>query len=165
MKSILIACIPFLMYTASCKDTTEEEEIIEIVTDTPTNGNATAQIVSVTTSGDENSYSFNVGIRSNETGCNQYADWWEVLSEDGTLLYRRILAHSHVNEQPFVRSGGPVAIAKDQVVIVRAHMNNTGYGEEVFKGSVDQGFEKTTLEKGFASELQSASPLPSGCAF
>ena len=124
-----------------------------------------ANIVSVTTSGGENNYTFSVGIKSPDKGCSQYANWWEVLSEDGTLIYRRILGHSHVNEQPFVRTGGAVDIAKNQIVIVRAHMNTSGYGMQTFKGSIDNGFISFTTEKGFATAIENQEPLPSGCAF
>ena len=124
-----------------------------------------AKIVSVKVEGKPQNYIFNVGISSPDTGCNQYANWWEVLNEEGKLLYRRILAHSHINEQPFQRSGGPVAVADTQVVIIRAHMNNSGYGTTVFKGSVKDGFKQTQLEADFASEVKSQKPQPSGCAF
>lgn len=50
-------------------------------------------------------------MRSPDRDCGLYADWWEVVGEDGRLLYRRILMHSHPDEQPFTRPGGPVAIA------------------------------------------------------
>jgi hypothetical protein len=124
-----------------------------------------ADVISVDISGDEGAYQFSVGIRSPETGCDQYADWWEVITVGGELIYRRILLHSHVNEQPFVRSGGPVNIAPDTVVIVRAHMNNVGYGGAVFQGSIQSGFNGVELDPNFASNLSETPPLPDGCAF
>jgi len=124
-----------------------------------------ADVVSVKTSGTESNYTFSVEVSSPDLGCQQYADWWEVLTEDGRLLYRRILAHSHVNEQPFVRSGGKVKIGKDELVIVRVHMSNTGYGRDGQKGSVFSGFKKILLEEDFAKNLEKADPQPSGCAF
>lgn len=126
---------------------------------------AGADVVSVQVSGAPGAYQFTVGIASQDAGCQRYADWWEVLSEDGRLLYRRVLAHSHVEEQPFARSGGPVAVAPDTVVWVRAHMNIGGYGGAAFKGSVRAGFQKAELSPGFAGELATQPPLPDGCAF
>ncbi len=124
-----------------------------------------ASVVSVTVSGTENNYTFNVGISSPDTGCNQYADWWEVVTEDGTLLYRRVLLHSHVNEQPFVRSGGSINVTSNTTLIIRAHMNTSGYGVNAYVGSVSNGFKATTLENNFALELAMQEPLPSGCNF
>jgi hypothetical protein len=124
-----------------------------------------ARIVSVQASGSPGAYSFSVGVASPDLGCNQYADWWEVLSERGELLYRRILAHSHADEQPFVRSGGPVAVSANQVVWVRAHMHPGGYGGALFRGSVRSGFREAKAEPGFAAAVEKLPPLPDGCAF
>lgn len=124
-----------------------------------------ADIVSVEVSGSENNYNFSVGISSPDRGCEQYANWWEVVSLDGALIYRRILGHSHVNEQPFVRSGGQVEISTDQVVLIRGHMNNAGYGGLMFKGSVEKGFKQVDADNTFALDLETTAPLPKGCAF
>lgn len=124
-----------------------------------------ADITSVSVSGSANGYTFSVTISSPDTGCDQYADWWEVVSESGELIYRRILLHSHVSEQPFTRSGGTVAILEDQVVWVRAHMNNSGYGGKTMKGSVSKGFKTAELPENLASGLDLLDPLPSGCNF
>lgn len=122
-----------------------------------------ADVVSVEVSGEAGAYTFNVTVSSPDTGCEQYADWWEVTTEAGDLVYRRILLHSHVAEQPFTRGGGPVTVASDETVIVRAHMNSGGYGGTVLRGSVDAGFEAERLELSFAAELASREPLPDGC--
>ena len=124
-----------------------------------------ARVTAVTTSGSPGAYSFSVTIESPDTGCDQYADWWEVVCPGGVLIYRRILAHSHVSEQPFRRSGGPVAIEPGDEVIVRAHMNTTGYSREVMRGSIEAGFAPTRTDGGFASELEEREPLPGRCAF
>ncbi len=122
-------------------------------------------VVEVTSSGSENNYNFSTKLESPDTGCDQYADWWEVITEEGDLVYRRNLGHSHVNEQPFSRSGGPVKVDADQVLIIRGHMNNYGYGSSVMKGSVNDGFLKDTISSDFAIELASADPQPPKCAF
>ena len=118
--------------------------------------------------GSENNYNFSVTLESPDSGCGQYANWWEVVSEDGkTLIYRRILGHSHVDEQPFTRSGGGVEIDANREVIIRGHMHPTGYGQGVIamKGSVANGFSTYKLEEEFGIALENTAPQPSGCAF
>ena len=130
-----------------------------------TESSESAVITNVTVSGNENAYTFSVTISSPDLGCNQYADWWEVTDTEGNLVYRRILAHSHVNEQPFTRSGGEVQISADTEVYVRAHMNNSGYGTKAFRGTVSSGFSAFDLSNDFANNLENTQPLPNGCAF
>jgi hypothetical protein len=125
---------------------------------------ATVTAVTVTP-GDEGTYTFAVTVSSADTGCEQYADWWEVLTPDGELRYRRILAHSHVDEQPFERTGGPVALRPDQTVIVRAHMQPHGYGPQAMQGTAADGFEDVSLPDDFAPEVALLDPQPAGCAF
>ena len=110
--------------------------------------------------------SLSVELQSPDLGCSQYADWWEVVTPEGELVYRRVLAHSHVDEQPFTRSGGPVDVGADDTVIVRAHMNPGGYGGQAMRGSVGAGFSvDATITASFAQNLETSEPLPSGCAF
>jgi len=124
-----------------------------------------ADVVAVSVTGSAGAYTFSVGVASPDTGCAHFADWWEVLAEDGTLLSRRILAHSHIDEQPFTRAGEAVGIDSDQVVWVRAHMNDIGFGGQAFHGSVSAGFSAAQLPFEFAPWTASAPPLPEGCAF
>jgi len=125
----------------------------------------TADVLSVKVTAEAGKYQFNVEVSSPDTGCEQYADWWEVLSEDGLLIYRRVLLHSHGDEQPFIRSGGPIPIEENTVVLVRAHMNTLGYGGQALKGNVASGFEPVDLEAGFAGDVETQQPLPEDCAF
>ena len=124
-----------------------------------------ARITSVKVTNKKQTYGFQVGIQSPDTGCNQYANWWEIVSPEGELLYRRILGHSHVKEQPFVRSGGAIPLAKDQVIYIRLHMNTTGYSRKGFSGSIATGFKAFELPEDFAPQLATQEPLPKGCAF
>ncbi|MEQ8715250.1 MAG: hypothetical protein RIC80_19670 [Cyclobacteriaceae bacterium] len=128
-------------------------------------GSAAADITAVSVSGPTGNYTFRVTISSPDTGCDQYADWWEVLDEDGGLVYRRILAHSHVNEQPFTRQGGTVRIDQSDNVWIRAHMNNSGYGGVTFYGTPLGGFEAKEMPEGFGANVEKESPQPTGCAF
>ena len=140
----------------------EEDDEGEAV---PEGDNLFANVVSVAVTGQSNQFQVSVGISSPDTGCEQYADWWEILSKDGELIYRRILLHSHVNEQPFTRSGGPVDIGEDTVVYIRAHMNQEGYGGNIMKGSVKSGFILIENPPGFPVAIENEAPLPTGCNF
>jgi hypothetical protein len=124
-----------------------------------------ADVQSISVSGEPGTYNFSVTVSSPDEGCSQYADWWEIVSQDGELIYRRILLHSHVDEQPFTRSGGPVSIEADTIVLVRAHMHPGGYGGTALKGSLEQGFEQVELSPDFAANLLETLPLPEGCNF
>ena len=65
---------------------------------------------------------FNVTLRHGDTGWDHYANKWEVVGPDGTLLGTRTLLHPHVNEQPFTRSLGGVAIPEGiEAVTIRAY--------------------------------------------
>jgi len=75
-------------------------------------------------------YRFVVTLAHGDTGWAHYADRWEVVAPDGTVLATRILHHPHVDEQPFTRSLGQVTIpAGIRQVIIRAHDSVHGYGE------------------------------------
>ncbi len=124
-----------------------------------------AEVLEVNVSGETGAYNFSVTVSSPDEDCSQYADWWEVISQDGELLYRRILLHSHANEQPFTRSGGPVPIEADTIVLVRAHMNPGGYGNQGMEGSFEGGFGQVELSPDFAAGLEQTPPLPQGCNF
>jgi hypothetical protein len=123
-----------------------------------------ADVLRVAARGGPGAYELAVTVRSPDRNCSQYADWWEVVSENGRLIYRRILQHSHPDEQPFTRPGGPVAIAADTTVIVRAHLHPAGYGGSVLRGSVARGFAVwDDAPSDFAANLASQPPLPQGC--
>jgi hypothetical protein len=122
-------------------------------------------VTGVSATGVEEAYSFAVTIRADELGCEQYTDWWEVLSPQGDLLYRRILNHSHVDEQPFTRSGEPVPVFADSEIIVRSHLFPVGFEGQVMSGSVAAGFELTTLSNDFSPDLEGMPPLPGDCLF
>jgi hypothetical protein len=76
-----------------------------------------------------------------------------------------MLSHSHVEEQPFVRSGQPVPVDAATVVWVRAHMHPSGYGGTAFRGSVQDGFQAADLPSSFAAILAEQPPKPQECRF
>ena len=65
------------------------------------------------------SYHFSVTLRHDDEGWDHYADRWQVVAPDGTLLATRVLAHPHVGEQPFTRSlsGVDIPLSITEVII------------------------------------------------
>ena len=49
-------------------------------------------------------------VKHADTGWDHYANRFEIVAADDTVLATRILRHPHVDEQPFTRSVGRVRI-------------------------------------------------------
>ncbi len=91
-------------------------------------GEADVMAADVTKSG-PNTYNFSVTVGHNDGGWNHYADRWDVVAPDGSILGIRTLYHPHVNEQPFTRSLAGVKIPKNiNSVTIRAHCSVHDYG-------------------------------------
>jgi len=163
---IKILTLIFVVVCSSlaCRTVEESNPAVEPINELNL-GEDQAEVTDVTCTGQANNYTLSVTIKSPDTGCDQYADWWEVFTQEGDLIYRRILGHSHVDEQPFTRSGGVVDVGPDDFIYVRAHMNNLGYGSLVFSGTLRNDLKADTLEANFALELETTEPLPTNCAF
>jgi len=81
-------------------------------------------------------------------------------------MQRRILAHSHPDDQPFTRAAEePASVSSTTELYARAHLAPGGYVGAVFGGTVDAGFSKIAVEDGFASALESVAPQPDTCLF
>lgn len=79
----------------------------------------------------EGQYRFNVTVKSQDSGWDSFADAFEVLAPDGTVLGKRELLHPHETEQPFTRSLNSVQIpASIKTVTIRAHHKEFGYSGE-----------------------------------
>ncbi|MEM9046986.1 MAG: hypothetical protein AAGC81_20090 [Pseudomonadota bacterium] len=76
---------------------------------------------------------FDVTLLHADTGWDHYADAWRVVGPDGTVYGTRVLAHPHVNEQPFTRSLGGVKIPESvSQVTIEAKDSVHGWAEAVF---------------------------------
>ena len=77
----------------------------------------------------DGSYHFSVTVKHEDKGWKHYADRWEILAPDGSVLGTRVLLHPHETEQPFTRSLSSVQIPGGiPSVTVRAHDSVHGYG-------------------------------------
>jgi hypothetical protein len=125
-----------------------------------------ADAVAVAVSGSPGAYQFRVTLESPDQSCSRYASWWEVVRADGSLAYRRILEHSHPDEQPFTRAGGPVPVGPDETVVVRAFLHPDGYGGALLRGSVRSGFAPwLDAPRDFGAALATAAPQPERCLY
>jgi hypothetical protein len=91
-------------------------------------------VTAATASFDGAAWRFDVTLTHPDSGWDHYADAWEVVAPDGTVLGTRELAHPHEDEQPFTRSLSGIAIdeAIDHVLI-RARCNVDGWGPADFR--------------------------------
>ncbi len=72
---------------------------------------------------------FAVTLRHADEGWDHYADAFELLAEDRSVLATRVLRHPHVEEQPFTRSLTGVKLpAATKWLIVRARDKLHQYG-------------------------------------
>ena len=72
---------------------------------------------------------FTVTLKHDDSGWDHYADKWEVLAPDGSVLGSRVLYHPHVNEQPFTRSLSGVKIPQGITsVTIRGKDSVHGFG-------------------------------------
>lgn len=85
--------------------------------------------VKITPAGD-GVYQVSVTLKHADTGWDHYANRWDVLDEDGNILGSRVLAHPHVNEQPFTRSLRVEIPASVKVVTIVAADSVHGDNEE-----------------------------------
>ena len=87
----------------------------------------------------DNIYDFDVTVTHQDEGWNHYANKWDVVAPDGTILGTRTLYHPHVQEQPFTRSLSGVKIPEEiHRVTIRAHDSVHGYGGKVITVDLPQ---------------------------
>ena len=69
-----------------------------------------ADVLEATVERSDDGFVVTATVQSADTGWDRYADAWEVRTMDGEVLATRVLAHPHVDEQPFTRSLSNVPI-------------------------------------------------------
>lgn len=85
---------------------------------------------------EDGTWTFEVSIDHEDTGADDYANGWDVVTPNGAVIdpeidtpFTHLLLHPHVGERPFTRSQSGIVIPTDVTqVIVRAHEIPNGYG-------------------------------------
>ena len=81
----------------------------------------------------DGTWSFDVTVSRADEGWDHYANRWDVVASDGTVLGTRTLHHPHETEQPFTRSLRGVRVPDGVVsVTIRANDSVHGYGGKEF---------------------------------
>jgi hypothetical protein len=100
-------------------------------------GQANADVLHVRAVRDtDGTWTFHVTVEHPDIGWENYADGWDVVTPDGTILkpdpesqFTRTLLHPHENEQPFTRSQSGIEIPQGVTEVrVRAHDLVDGFG-------------------------------------
>ena len=84
----------------------------------------------------ETTWTFHVTVEHPDTGWEDYANGWDVVTPQGRVLkpdpedaFTRVLLHPHVEEQPFTRSQRGVVVPENVTQVrVRAHDIIDGFG-------------------------------------
>jgi hypothetical protein len=84
----------------------------------------------------DGSWTFHVTVEHPDTGWEDYADGWDVVTPDGMVLkpdldspFTRLLLHPHESEQPFTRSQSGIVVPSGVTQVrVRAHDLVDGFG-------------------------------------
>lgn len=91
------------------------------------------EIVAASAKSGSGGWRFDVTLLHEDEGWDHYADRWEVLGPDGTILGTRTLLHPHENEQPFTRSLSGVEIPEGiDYVLIRAMTRSMATGRSCF---------------------------------
>ena len=81
----------------------------------------------------DGTWTFDVTVAHADEGWDHYANRWDVVAPDGTVLGTRTLHHPHETEQPFTRSLRGVSVPEGVVsVLIRANDSVHGTGGKEF---------------------------------
>ncbi|MEM7028460.1 MAG: hypothetical protein AAF629_02620 [Chloroflexota bacterium] len=123
-------------HAESSSTATEEDE----ETSMEENAEADADVLFVQATQSRNgTWRFNVTVEHPDTGWQDYADGWDVVLPDDTVVkantddpFTRLLLHPHETEQPFTRSQSNLTIPEEVTqVTVRAQDLVDGWGGQV----------------------------------
>jgi hypothetical protein len=115
----------------------KEETPTATSTERAAGGSGNADVVHVRAVENANGrWTFYVTVEHPDTGWEDYADGWDVVLPDGTVVkpdsespFTRLLLHPHTNEQPFTRSQSGIVLPEGVTEVqVRAHDLVDGYG-------------------------------------
>lgn len=156
MKHLTLLAAAFLFVACATTETPTPEPVTEPTaepsptpqpTDMESDRMPDADVLFVTaTQQDDGTWRFDVEVEHPDTGWEDYADGWDVVLPDGTVVkpdpespFTRLLLHPHENEQPFTRSQSGIVIPEGvTTVTVRAHDIVDGFGGQTVEVDLTQ---------------------------
>lgn len=84
------------------------------------------EIKKVSVQGGQGHYQFAVTLTHPDSGWDHYANVWQVQDRTGKVLGERILAHPHVEEQPFTRRLNAQLASTHKTVFIVAGCTHDG---------------------------------------
>jgi hypothetical protein len=145
MTKLPLVALLLLVSCAAEADTPETTELVTAASTTATTAagaseSATpgcADVVDVTMTEQDGTFTVAATVRSSDTGWDKYADAWQIRGPGGEVIAERVLTHPHVDEQPFTRSlSGVVIPAGVAVVTVAARDSVSGFCGKVHDAEV-----------------------------
>ena len=149
-RTMLIVLSLMGLLVAACLPVDEPESESDVTENSAANADVIFVRAAQSSSG---TWRFDVTVEHPDTGWEDYANGWDVVLPDGTVLlnspddeFTRLLLHPHETEQPFTRSQSGLSIPEDvSEVTVRAHDLVDGWGGKTITvdltASQGEGFE------------------------
>ncbi len=75
-------------------------------------------------------WAVSVTLKHADSGWDHYADDWRIVDANGKVIANRVLAHPHIDEQPFTRSQSHIRLPDSGVIYLEAHDKRHGWARQ-----------------------------------
>jgi len=120
LKNAVLGVITSLIMSFSVLSHAGEADVVDVVITKTTDGN----------------FRIDATVLHDDNGWEHYANRWDVVAPDGTVLGSRVLAHPHDNEQPFTRSLTLAIPSNIETITIRANDSVHELGGKVMQVEV-----------------------------
>lgn len=97
-------------------------------------GQLCASVIDAEATKNGDTWTFALTVRSDDISTTEFGDSWELRTLEGEVIATRVLAHEHMNEQPFTRSMSGIVIPEGITTVIGvAHHSVGGYCGETLE--------------------------------
>lgn len=90
----------------------------------------------------DQTWNVSVTLKHADSSWDHYADDWRIVDTGGKIIADRVLAHPHIDEQPFTRSQGQIRLPTSDMIYIEAHDKRHGWAPQ--RLPVDMSQHKTS---------------------